>query len=216
MAAQSTKKNQTRTTYHRGNVREDLIEVARKILEEEGVPALTLRRLTREIGVTPANFYNHFQTLDFLLAELAKEGFRLLAVRNAAVIAKVGEAKKRFKALSREYVYFATDHPNVYRLMFGTLNNFSQYPGLKEASDNAYRTSVIMVYGEDRYDSEDVLKSYKSLPYAFTGWALLHGITQVILDQQIPFKTGSRKEIGAFVDVAMEAYFNGLAPILEN
>ncbi len=216
MATRSVGKRQSRSTYHRGNVREDLIDVAKQILEQEGIAALTLRRLTREIGVTPANFYNHFQTMDFLLAELAREGFQQLADRNTAVMAKSEDRKKRYMALCREYVFFATEHPNIYRLMFGTLHNFSQYPELKRESDRAYATSIAVIYGEDLYDPSDLLKSYMRLPYAFTGWTLLHGITQVILDQQIPFKTGSRREVGAFVDSAVKAYIAGLGPLLEN
>lgn len=209
MATQSVK-SQSRNSYHRGNVREDLLSAAAEILEAEGVAAVTLRRLTREIGVTPANFYNHFKSLDFLLAAIAGDGFQQLQDRQAEVIKRHPDVRKRFRALCREYIYFAVDHPQLYRIMFGYLTDFSQYPGLKEASNRAFEASVRLVYGDDVTIPEDSLQSFKEFSYAFSSWSMLHGIAQIIIDNQVNFKTGSRKEIGAFVDGATAAFIEGL------
>src|SRR4051812_9067388 len=61
--------------YHKGNVAQDLLEVATRLLKTERVEDITVRRLCREVGVTPGNFYNHFPTLEWLLLDLAADGF---------------------------------------------------------------------------------------------------------------------------------------------
>ena len=43
------------------------LAAAERILETESVEDVTARRLCREVGVTSGNFYNHFESLDFLL-----------------------------------------------------------------------------------------------------------------------------------------------------
>ena len=48
------------SNYHHGNLREALIGNAVKILEEEGIEALTLRRVARASGVSQAAPYSHF------------------------------------------------------------------------------------------------------------------------------------------------------------
>ena len=48
------------TSYHKGNVRADMVREGLRILAEEGLEAVTLRRLAREIGIAPSSIYNHF------------------------------------------------------------------------------------------------------------------------------------------------------------
>ena len=71
----TTESKPARRRYHKGNVAEDLMAVAVRILETERVEDLSVRRLAREVGVTPANFYNHFVSLNDLLLDLAADAF---------------------------------------------------------------------------------------------------------------------------------------------
>src|SRR5438128_11460667 len=61
--------------YHKGNVAEDLLAAAAKILKTERFEDLSVRRLARHVGVTPGNFYHHFPSLSDLLLNLAADGF---------------------------------------------------------------------------------------------------------------------------------------------
>mgnify|MGYP003363473360 FL=1 len=53
--------------YHKGNVAEDLRLTTLRILQTERLEDLSVRRLTREVRVAPANFYNHYASLNMLL-----------------------------------------------------------------------------------------------------------------------------------------------------
>ena len=62
-------KQGNRRAYHRGNVREDLLECAARMLRTESLDQITVRRLAGAIGITPGNVYNHFENLNELLAQ---------------------------------------------------------------------------------------------------------------------------------------------------
>lgn len=47
--------------------RKEYIEVANRIIKEEGVAAISIRRLAREIGCSSANMYRHFENLNELI-----------------------------------------------------------------------------------------------------------------------------------------------------
>jgi AcrR family transcriptional regulator len=47
--------------YHHGDLSRALVDAARKILENEGPAALSLRAVAREAGVSPAAPYHHFK-----------------------------------------------------------------------------------------------------------------------------------------------------------
>ncbi|MDX3384621.1 helix-turn-helix domain containing protein [Streptomyces niveiscabiei] len=44
-----------------------IVEAARRVLEEEGVEALSMRRIAREVGATPMALYHHVRDKDELL-----------------------------------------------------------------------------------------------------------------------------------------------------
>ena len=61
------------------------MEVAGRILETETVEDLSVRRLAREVGMTPANFYNHYPSLNELLLEIGAKAFSERARRLAHI-----------------------------------------------------------------------------------------------------------------------------------
>ena len=68
-------------SYHHGNLKEVLLEAARKLIEQYGraVSASPKRHGLPES--VPAAPYRHFRDRDALLAEVAKRGFERFAVR---------------------------------------------------------------------------------------------------------------------------------------
>src|SRR4249920_1139210 len=87
--------------YHHGDLPAALLRAAGKILEKEGVEALTVRALTRRAGVSHAAPYRHFPDREALLAALAAEGYAMLgkAQREASAahgLRGMGEAYVRF------------------------------------------------------------------------------------------------------------------------
>ena len=87
-------------SYHHGNLKEVLLEAARKLIEQYGPAGFSLTEAARLAGVSPAAPYRHFRDRDALLAEVAKHGF------------------ERFDNLGRAYLAFARDEPASYAVMF--------------------------------------------------------------------------------------------------
>src|SRR5438309_11953745 len=69
---------QTRTSYHHGALREELIAACVALIEAEGIGAVSLRRVAREAGVSPGAPYHHFADRSALLAAIALQGYQLL------------------------------------------------------------------------------------------------------------------------------------------
>jgi len=53
--------------YHHGNVKEALITKAMEFIDTNETGMLSLRRLAREVGVSPSAVYNHFPGKNALL-----------------------------------------------------------------------------------------------------------------------------------------------------
>jgi AcrR family transcriptional regulator len=62
----------------KARTRRQLLDAALALVAERGFAALSLRELTREVGITPAAFYRHFANLDELGLVLVEESFGAL------------------------------------------------------------------------------------------------------------------------------------------
>lgn len=105
----------TRKSYHHGSLREALLEAAEKILRSEGLPALSLRAIAREAGVSHGSPAHHFQDLPGLLSDLAAIGFLRLGDYLKKALARPGATRDD---TDRAYVNFALENPAMFLLMF--------------------------------------------------------------------------------------------------
>src|ERR1700676_2791562 len=125
--------------YHHGNLREALLRAAEKALEMGGVQSLTLRELSRELGVSHTSPLRHFANKQALLDGLAIRGFeRLSAVLSRAVKDRGEDFRARLIKLARAYVGFQTKHPALCGLMFEAKHRPGAPKELLQASDKAF------------------------------------------------------------------------------
>jgi AcrR family transcriptional regulator len=107
-----------RKGYHHGNLKEALIEAARRFIAERGLGGFTLVDAARLAGVTPAALYRHFQGRDALVSEVAGRGFALLAERLGRAVRGGGTPIERFTRMGEAYLAFAEEEQGFYGAMF--------------------------------------------------------------------------------------------------
>jgi AcrR family transcriptional regulator len=108
-------------SYHHGNLKEVLLEAARKLIEQYGPAGFSLTEAARLAGVSPAAPYRHFRDRDALLAEVARSGFERFAARlDMAWNNGVPTPLSAFENLGRAYLAFAREEPASYTVMFET------------------------------------------------------------------------------------------------
>ncbi|MFD4959927.1 TetR/AcrR family transcriptional regulator [Microbacterium sp. NPDC058389] len=94
-----------------------IVETARDIAEQDGWPAVTVRRLSDAVGVSQPILYRHFPAgRDEIVARVVIQGYADLAdvMRSPAVDDDPAEALPR---LISGYLRFAQAHPAVYEAM---------------------------------------------------------------------------------------------------
>ncbi|MES2343789.1 MAG: TetR family transcriptional regulator [Pseudomonadota bacterium] len=115
-------------TYHHGNLRSALLDRAATVIAEEGIEALSLRALARDLGVSHAAPGRHFKDRADLLAALAAEGHRrMTAALNTAATAAGDDPVARYNALGREVIAFSLRHPAYFQV--------TQHPEVERHSD---------------------------------------------------------------------------------
>jgi AcrR family transcriptional regulator len=105
--------------YHHGNLRRVLLDTAVKVIEKEGLAAVSLHALTKRAGVSSGAPYHHFASREELLTAVALEGFELLVeeMRRSVQGCEQNPAAN-LEGLGRAYMRFALTHRGHFRVMF--------------------------------------------------------------------------------------------------
>jgi len=168
-----------RESYHHGNLREELLETALRMIAERGPAGFAFAELARAAGVSPAAPYRHFADRGALLAELALRGYERFAdVLEAAWNGGKPDPLTAFEACGRAYLAFARADPASYAVMFESEISTDLDPALRQAAERAF--------GVLRQAAEAVCAGVTTnrppaLMVALHIWALAHGITSLFI-----------------------------------
>jgi AcrR family transcriptional regulator len=169
-----------RKAYHHGELRDSLLQTAEALLEEEGPAGLSLRKVGRQLGVTPGAPYRHFEDKDALLAALATEGFQKLRASMLADQESAPDGQERLRRAGIGYLQFASSHPELLRLMFGWMPS-RDVPELCEAGDAAFDA----LEGILQSCEDEGLLSRSVSAAGLLAWSAVHGAAFLLIDERI-------------------------------
>ena len=187
--------------YHHGDLRRALVDAARRLLEQEGPTALSLRAVAREAGVSPAAPYHHFKDKAELLDAVAQQGWDMLH-------AQMGEAKAnavgraQLTALGIAYVCFARDNPALYRVMYDGARDKESLPmDLDDAEkDTAYCMvrNTMVEHGADPAADADLELA------TIAAWCGAHGLAEMAGFKQFDHLKEALGGEKAFVEAVLQ------------
>lgn len=190
-------------TYHHGDLRNALVSAGASILKEDGVSALTLRKVARKANVSHTAPYRHFKGKDDLLAVIATQGFGLLTEGMQKVLDQHAEnPRQALLALGENYVNFGITYPEQLELMFGNILHNGSYPDLNQAASQTFNLLLETVKAGQEVG---IIKAGDANQLAIAQWSIVHGMSTLfkkrLLENQKP------KD---FVRVTIEHLMKGL------
>lgn len=208
-AVPATRARKRRSSYHHGDLSNALVRAAIEIITQENSEQITLREVSRRVGVNHRAVYRHFSDLTALLAAVAEQGYRELITSLTAALEPVtpgkARAARRMEALASAYVAFALDHPAHYRIMFGRrLNEDGRFPALEGAALQAYELL------QAELDAGVATGEFKDRPrreLVFGFWSLTHGFASLALVRRIKLK---RAFVESYVRQIVSPFIMGL------
>ncbi|TVR89732.1 MAG: TetR/AcrR family transcriptional regulator [Spirochaetaceae bacterium] len=187
----ATSQPKKRGSYHHGNLRDALIDTAFAMIEEDGVEALTIRRIAERVGVTHAAPAHHFADKNELMLALATEGFNRFSAALASVM-HIADPLARLSEMGRAYVRFALDHPGAYRLIMGPALSRIQMPvqqptGVGVSEDRGQAASegtreMLETTVAEAMAGRRALGGASVSGVAFLAWSAMHGAAMLSLD----------------------------------
>ncbi|MFW6264660.1 MAG: TetR/AcrR family transcriptional regulator [Bacillota bacterium] len=107
------------------------IEAAKKIIREEGVEKLTVKKVADLAGFAPGTLYNYFADINELLYFCAGDFWEECRDNVFAKEDKSKDLKRSISEFSKAYTEYFINNPNIFELMF--LKDFNEF--IKEAPE---------------------------------------------------------------------------------
>lgn len=192
--------------YHKGNVADDLRKAAERILATESLEDITVRRLTKEVGVAPANFYNHFDSLNDLLLGIAASSLNQAVDRAAAAWSHSGTKAELLVESATDFIRFCLKNRQLMRLMISQRAHDGRDPR-KEAGSHSFREIVRFIYG-DRIEQASAAPDYEKYGVAVGYIALTYGFALILAEDRFPIDLEDDADLSRFVR-------NGILPLLD-
>jgi AcrR family transcriptional regulator len=155
--------------------RETLVIVASELLEQEGLDAVSMRRLALALDVRASSLYHHFADKSALLSAVAEKGLHLLAAELEQARAWADpDAHQQIRELGMAYREWALLHPQLYLLLFGTT------PVEEPSSPTGRAVAAPMVSVATQLVGEQ-----NAVAAAQAAWAFVHGFVMLELAGQM-------------------------------
>ena len=100
--------------------RRQIVAAAKALFSEEGTGHVSMRKIAREVGITQAAIYQHFENKEAILFVIIEDFFADLLEALSAAIASEEEPLRKLRRAMRAYVDYGLAHPEAYRLVFMT------------------------------------------------------------------------------------------------
>lgn len=153
--------------------REEIVAAALKVARRGGVDAVTAREVAAELGVSTRPIFTWFETMDQLRAEvcaLARELYRAYIERG------LGEPIP-FLGMWRQYILFAKEEPELYRLLYltkpGAVSGGAM-DALRFSQDMA-RPSIMRIYNMDAATADRFFRDLWLVAFSFATLVVTDG-----------------------------------------
>ena len=185
------------TSYHHGNLREELLRHAVALAREKGPAGVVLREVARRAGVSHNAAYRHFADREELLALVSTAAFDELAAAMQARLSAPGggtaeaRARKRLRVIGRAYVEFALAEPGLFAAAFnGPLTD-------EEHGDDDMAGGAYGLLGQalDGLVAVGLMPAERREGAEIVCWSAVHGFATLHLDGPLREQPSAERDV---------------------
>ena len=161
-----------------------VVEAAAVLFAEGGSEAVSMRAIANAIGCSPMTTYRYFADREDVIEALRANAFSAFAdAQEAAAAGRTGSSADRLDAIREDYIRFALERADSYRLMFSLQTTRPPGEEFRREAARAFETLHVTVTEgvEDGYIEGD------PSTVAHLVWVELHGMVSLQLSQKLNF-----------------------------
>ncbi len=202
-------------------LRARIIEAASAIVIEEGLDALSMRRIAERIEYSAATIYLYFEDKEDLIRSVVEEGMRRFEAAIAAELEVVGpdaSPLEQHAATGRAYAVFALENPAFFRIIFELPATAHLECPVGDPTERRVQRGRVwdeVVSIVRRAIEARQIRLPDANRAALIGWGLVHGLTSLCLSGHLNGDVTSKGEFLDLVEEAMASLYLGWGGVAE-
>lgn len=180
-----------RSDHSREEIHEMALQAAIRIVEEEGIAAVTARRVASEIGYTVGTLYLVFDNLDGLIAEVNGTTLHDLQRYLVAQVDHQTHPAQQLRSLCQSYFTYARDHRSRWQLLFDrTTEDPAELPSWyrERVRQSFILVETVLAGVMVEADNAEISQAARAL------WGSVHGISQLALTGRLDIAEAGEAE----------------------
>ena len=171
-------------TYHHGDLKNALIQAGIEVLSQDGISALSLRKVARVAGVSHAAPYAHFADKQALIAAISTAGYTRLYEQLAAVIEEFeSDPVQQLIEAAWTYTEFAITETDHFKIITSDVVAKEQdYPELVAITHQSFE---LLVQIAENCQKAGILREGPAEMMAISVWSAIHGLVTLVLERQV-------------------------------
>jgi AcrR family transcriptional regulator len=204
-----------RKTKHKEDLKQSILDAAKKVFLEQGYDATSIRKIAAEIEFSPTTIYLYYKDKNEISHALHEEGFKMLSEK-FQVLAHVEHPFERLKAMGRIYMQFALENSDYYELMFIMKDPIEAFENgcVEEEWDEGKRAFNTLVGTIQQCQQAGYFKGFETNSFALVVWSTMHGLCTMKTHGQLELIV-KKKEILTDVEDAFTHTFECFVQVLE-
>lgn len=155
--------------------KEDIVNVAYKIVRNEGLESLNARRIAKDLNSSIQPIFHNFKSMD----ELKNSVVEKIYLTYLEYMKKGSLEKNAYKRMGIYYIKFAKDYPNFFKILFMTESKLSPSNFiLKDDAGNDIIKNGQMFSGLDYEEQKE---------FHLKVWIFTHGIATMVASNTVEF-----------------------------
>ena len=102
----------------REEIIEDIMQIARDMIQADGAAALSFNAIARQLGIKPPSLYTYFDSKHAIYDELFRRGWLLFLQEIEKLYTEEGSLREKLVGFFEAYMRFAQENPDYYQIMF--------------------------------------------------------------------------------------------------
>ncbi len=166
--------------YHHGDLKNALLDAAEQVIDEEGIPAVTMSKVAKLAGVSSGAPYRHFDDRVALLRALSERAQAQLSARVVEILREAPDPLEGFRRTGVAYVLFAVENPALFRVLGRGEFIDRRSPANRVTDDHAFADALerLLTQGDPQapIDPEDPTMQQ------LAARCLVHGLAHMFVD----------------------------------
>lgn len=186
-------------------LRDQILDISRHMLFEDGYRSLSMRKIAKKANVTATSIYLYFDNKDHLLHTLIEESVEDLSqfIESRALL--IDDSIERFKTIIESYVEFGIGQPEKYEIIYQVRSDaMARYP--KEKFRKARRCYELLVKTIEESVSKGLMEVGTPVVAAYSIWAQLHGIVSVVLNKRLDSRIDQQQFIEDSIELVVQGF----------